>query len=629
MQVACPACHGVVAVPANAPAGIGFRCPKCAAAFTVSPVKPPSVPTGAPVEAVKPKPLTAAPLEAVKPEPPTAAPPSPPLSQGSPRGPARRRKVESVPRRPKPVAPSSIGKSFIVGTVIVALLFLMAGGALLAIWWVTSIKDFAVADSQNAGEIPLRRQESAQQKEVQDTNPKQDLAQEKKAGAAEAPPGDPPQPDPEKRTEAKPADQPSKKVQDPPPALDPPKQPEEPKNLQVEKEPMPASEKKGPEKKNEAVAAPPPVKKIDPVLQQQINGAIARGVNFLVSSQQPIGDWRTHPSHALGVTSLGGLTLLECGLPPDHPSIVRAAALVRASFPNNSKTYEMSVAMLFLDKVGHKKDKELIQLLAARLLAGQDDLGGWDYECPKLTYEQAVERINSLKKGDASGARTKAPPDRQHGGDNSNTQFAMLALWVAGRHDIPVQSALSLAGQQFRATQLAGGQWSYSSKVPSPNPSMTSVGLLGLAMGKGAAATTPKTHPVEKAAGSQVEARSEKQVDMDDQMRKGMGALAVYMAQERKQAQLRPSLYFTWSVQRVGLLYNVQTIGDLDWYQWGVEVLLPIQQPDGSWRTRGFTGTDETIDTSLALLFLKRANLVQDLTDSLLDLQGIAVPKGP
>ena len=37
--------------------------------------------------------------------------------------------------------------------------------------------------------------------------------------------------------------------------------------------------------------------------------------------------------------------------------------------------------------------------------------------------------------------------------DNSNTQFAMLALWAARRHDVPVEVALGLVEQRFRATQ--------------------------------------------------------------------------------------------------------------------------------------------------------------------------------
>src|SRR5207249_4497808 len=84
-----------------------------------------------------------------------------------------------------------------------------------------------------------------------------------------------------------------------------------------------------------------------------------------------------------------------------------------------------------------------------------------------------------------------------------------------------------------------------------------------------------------------------------------------------KKGATMPSLYFLWSVERVAVLYQLKTIGKKDWYGWGVELLLPRQQSDGSWSTNSYHGSSATIDTCLALLFLKRANLVQDLSNNL------------
>ncbi|HYT92295.1 MAG TPA: hypothetical protein VEL76_26510 [Gemmataceae bacterium] len=72
-------------------------------------------------------------------------------------------------------------------------------------------------------------------------------------------------------------------------------------------------------------------------------------------------------------------------------------------------------------------------------------------------------------------------------------------------------------------------------------------------------------------------------------------------------------LYFLWSVERVGVLYDLTKIGDKDWYSWGVDIILKHQRPDGSWEDR-FPGL---CDTCFALLFLKQANLAKDLTDKL------------
>src|SRR5262249_35992764 len=73
------------------------------------------------------------------------------------------------------------------------------------------------------------------------------------------------------------------------------------------------------------------------------------------------------------------------------------------------------------------------------------------------------------------------------------------------------------------------------------------------------------------------------------------------------------NLYFLWSVERVGVLYNLATIGNKDWYRWGAEILVANQQPAGHWDKGGYHGAYPTLDTCLALLFLKRANLATDL----------------
>src|SRR5262249_34494569 len=73
---------------------------------------------------------------------------------------------------------------------------------------------------------------------------------------------------------------------------------------------------------------------------------------------------------------------------------------------------------------------------------------------------------------------------------------------------------------------------------------------------------------------------------------------------------LGDTYYLLWSVERVGVAYDLTTIGGNDWYRWGSAILLAAQRADGGWQ--GKFGTD--IDTSFALLFLRRANLSRDLT---------------
>jgi hypothetical protein len=115
--------------------------------------------------------------------------------------------------------------------------------------------------------------------------------------------------------------------------------------------------------------------------QERINKAIERGVDFLKINQKPDGSW-TGPGHPLGMAALPALTLLECGVPPDDRAVQKAAAFVRFHAPGNNSTYEIALAILFLDRLGNKADEPLIRILGLRLIAGQRPSGGWSYECP-------------------------------------------------------------------------------------------------------------------------------------------------------------------------------------------------------------------------------------------------------
>ena len=72
-------------------------------------------------------------------------------------------------------------------------------------------------------------------------------------------------------------------------------------------------------------------------------------------------------------------------------------------------------------------------------------------------------------------------------------------------------------------------------------------------------------------------------------------------------------IYFLWSMERMAVVYDFKTIAGHDWYEWGSGLLVGYQNDDGSW-SNAYSGT---VDTGLALLFLKRANVAQDLTAKL------------
>src|SRR5262249_51592107 len=108
--------------------------------------------------------------------------------------------------------------------------------------------------------------------------------------------------------------------------------------------------------------------------------------------------------------------------------------------------------------------------------------------------------------------------DKNSVGDNSNTQFSMMALWVGRRYGMPVERHLVLTEQRFRTFQFEVGGWSYEvdafKNAPmdadhAPSLAMTCAGLLGMALGH---ASDPK--------------RASQDMAKDERVNKAMGLVA-------------------------------------------------------------------------------------------------------
>ncbi|MCE9560552.1 MAG: hypothetical protein K8U57_00725 [Planctomycetes bacterium] len=69
--------------------------------------------------------------------------------------------------------------------------------------------------------------------------------------------------------------------------------------------------------------------------------------------------------------------------------------------------------------------------------------------------------------------------------------------------------------------------------------------------------------------------------------------------------------YFLWSLERVSVVFGLEKIGNIDWYDFGAKELLAAQNASGGWGN-GARGTIP--DTSFAILFLSRSNFVRDLS---------------
>src|SRR5205814_1747136 len=132
--------------------------------------------------------------------------------------------------------------------------------------------------------------------------------------------------------------------------------------------------------------------------------------------------------------------------------------------------------------------------------------------------------------------------------DNSNTQFALLALWTARRHDVPTEKTLELAEERFRATQNTDGGWGYMAIFrQNSTAAMTCVGLLGLAMGHGASEEAMQA--AAKKVGNLEIPKTDKE---DPAIRKGLKRLgqSIEKPYPPKSFPPIPNLYDLWSVER-------------------------------------------------------------------------------
>jgi hypothetical protein len=412
-----------------------------------------------------------------------------------------------------------------------------------------------------------------------------------------------------------------------------------------------------------------------PADQATIDRAIESGVRYLRATQNPAGSWGkgTGPGAGkgwgIGYTALAGVALVECGVPTTDPGLKRALALVRANVPELDQTYEVALAILFLDRMGEKSDRRYIQTLAARLVAGQTATGGWGYKLPKLSPTQQDQMFGSLRKMsapqvqplpsyrdrpsslglcikasddvvpratvafDPEKAKTAAlaalpqtmkrmpvfldlnelqltePKEKRNEilnptTDNSNTHFAMLAVWAARKHDVPVERSLVLLANRFRTSQGSDGTWGYDYRKDGGggSPALTCVALLGLAIG----------HVVDPDIAVRPE-QDPRVVNAFVWLSKRIGE-PVGTTIDRPTPMSAGGLYYMWAMERIAVLYDVRSLDKKDWYLWGAEILLCHQNNMGGWEKGGQHVEDPALSTSLALLFLKRANLTPDLS---------------
>jgi hypothetical protein len=319
------------------------------------------------------------------------------------------------------------------------------------------------------------------------------------------------------------------------------------------------------------VAAPAPGADIS---TEQVREAIQRAVTYMEREQRADGSWPDHPLYHGGVTALCTLALLSAGVEPEDPHIQKALRYLRNIKP--AMTYTVSLQTMVFAKAEPDKDKMLINRNAK-----------W------------LEQVQ-IQEGPRKGAW--AYPE-QGNGDNSNSQFAVLALYEAERAGVKVSGhTWRLAKAYWEDCQNLDGSWGYYKGFPGTG-SMTCAGITSLII-----ASDRVQQADAKVEGEEIKCcqRAESSEDRLRRALEWLGSDRNFSVHHNPGTQMWV-LYYLYGLERVGRLSARRFIGKHDWYREGTKALLELRGTiagrDG-WIGVGPGENDPRIGTSFALLFL-------------------------
>ena len=318
---------------------------------------------------------------------------------------------------------------------------------------------------------------------------------------------------------------------------------------------------------------------------EMVKNSIARGTSFLATMQNSNGSFGTaglgRGTYPVGPSALCTLALLNSGVSPQDPVIVRALSYLR-SFHDPGGTYETSLVLM-------------------ALVAAKD----WDRD--KLRIATLAERLENMQttRGPLAGMWNYG--NGPYGGgseDNSNTQFAVLGLREAAIAGIKIRrKTWELTVKHFVESQNGDGGWGYHVFDPSTG-SMTCSGIGSLVI----------CEEMLGSNGDDVNADGtpkccNKSPRTTTALRRAVEWFERYFA-----VGVNPGhgaswvLYYLYGVERAGRLSGQRFFGNHDWYREGAAYLIDGQsRVKGSWNAT-FTSveSDQVVASSFALLFLSK-----------------------
>ena len=271
-----------------------------------------------------------------------------------------------------------------------------------------------------------------------------------------------------------------------------------------------------------------------------------------------------------GWTAIVLLALIEAGISPQDPRIADAVDTLAAASLDG--TYAVSVRAMVWASLPERHRRRL-EADASWLLSGfSAESRGWDYR--------------------------QQPQSRRE--DNSITQFASLALWLASARGVEVPSRLwEMLEARYLASQLPDGGWNYEGRGE-PRGSMTAAGVATLFM-----------------LDRERDPRRREREQVETAIAQGLAWLDARFDPSRNPGHHDHEVYWLYSLERAALAGGLSRLGGRDWFREGAAALVAkLCEPDPDdpsvWRLRRETPRGATIrlhEHALGLLYLLRGRV--------------------
>ena len=314
------------------------------------------------------------------------------------------------------------------------------------------------------------------------------------------------------------------------------------------------------------------------ITAQQVQNSIDACISYLKQRQSKSGKWPGNEMYGSGQSSLVLLALLNAGVPLDAPVVQSGLKYLRSVTPK--KTYEVALQTMVYCAAEPNRDIAEIQrnvqwlVKVQKMPASGGNVGSWGYD------------------------------ETLGGGDPSNSQFALLALWEAQRIgvDIP-RDTLELAFTNWSLTQSKTGGWNYSPLIDQDlRGSMTCAGIASLLIAEDALRNTGDARIVK---GEVQCCLGNPQVTPVD--------LGVNWLIRNFSVKVNPPIayspgffyYYLYALERTARLTGLRHFGPHDWYREGCELLVSRQDVVQGFFPPG-AGDEVVSATAFGLLFLAK-----------------------